>query len=287
MPNENSKLKSTSMRLSVVTPSFNQGQYIEQTLQSILDQKLGDLELEYIILDAKSTDQTDQIIKKYLPKLKKAGVIVKYISKKDKGQSDAINKGWKMSTGEIITYINSDDYFAKNIFNVVMRYFKTHPKVMWAYGGWNLVNSAGEIYSTYQPNNFSYKRLLNYCNIGQPSCFFRREILNECGDLDIRQHLAMDYDLWLRFAQKYPAGIIKKVLSNMRYHAEAKTGSMAKETLRAVLELSQRYSKPLSWRRAAQHYYFWRGLTVTSLGFDITRRIERKNRHASLGGARQ
>ena len=275
------------MRLSVVTPSFNQGQFIGQTLQSILDQKLDSLELEYIILDAKSTDQTDRVIKKYLPKFKKAGAIVKYISKKDKGQSDAINKGWKMSTGEIITYINSDDYFTKNIFSFAMRYFKAHPKVMWAYGGWNLVNSAGKIYSTYQPKKFSYKRLLNYCNIGQPSCFFRREILKECGDLDIAQHLAMDYDLWLRFAQKYPAGIIKKVLSNMRYHAEAKTGSMAKETLKAVFELSQRYSKPLRWRRAMQRYYFWRGLVVTSLGFDITRRIERKNRHATLEGAKK
>jgi len=263
------------MKLSIVTPSFNQGQFIEKTFKSILDQKIN-FDLEYILTDAVSTDNTDEIVRKYKPKFKDAGISFIYISEKDKGQSDGINKGWKRATGDVITYINSDDYYSSRVLDRVMKFFKDNPGCMWAYGGWNLVNKTEKVYKSVQPKKYSKARLLNYCNIGQPSCFFRRELLDKFGLLDQNLHLAMDYDLWLKFASVHPAGVIDVVVSNMRYYADAKSGARTTEQLKEILNLGSRYTKPLSWRRACQYYYFLRGLAVCKINFDLTKRIDRK-----------
>ena len=110
-------------KISIITPSYNQGNYIGQTLQSVLDQADKSIELEYIIMDGGSTDTTPAVITSFLPKFKKAGITCLYISKRDKGQSDAINKGWKKATGTILTYLNSDDYYQKGVLKKVTRFF--------------------------------------------------------------------------------------------------------------------------------------------------------------------
>lgn len=264
------------MKLTIVTPSYNQGQFIGKTFQSILNQEI-DFKLEYILADAVSTDNTAQIVKKYAPKFKRAGISFIYILEKDKGQSDGINKGWRKSTGDIVTYINSDDFYEPRTLNKVVDFFVKNPDIKWAYGGWNLVNKEGKLYQSVRPKKYSRAKLLNYCNIGQPSCFFRRELLQEFGMLDQKLHLAMDYDLWLKFASKYEAGILDFVVSNMRYYSDAKSGTRTKEQLKEILHLGSRYTKPISWRRACQYYYFLRGLAVTALNFDLTKRISRKH----------
>lgn len=259
------------MKISIVTPSYNQGKFIGQTLESILSQRLKNI--EYIVMDGGSTDSTKSVINKYVPLFLKKKITFKFISEKDNGQSDAINKGWKIASGDIITYINSDDYYDKNVLQKVLRYFEVNPKIMWAYGGWNFVNQSGKLYKKIQPSVYKKQKLLDYCNIGQPSCFFRKELLEEIGLLNENLHLTMDYDLWLRFATKYPAGIMDFAISNMRYHLEAKSGSRTMEHLKECFMLQKKYSKKYSWQRLRQILYFIRGYVVILLKKDLTRRI--------------
>lgn len=260
--------------LSIVTPSYNQGSFIEDTFKSILSQKLGN-RLEYILVDAKSTDNTAAVIKQYILKFKKAKIKFKLIREKDKGQSDAINKGWKISTGDILGYLNSDDYYEPNTLLEVLNFFEEHKDTRWAYGGWNYVNKKGTLYRAVQPESFNKGKLLNYCNIGQPSCFFRRSLLKEVGFLNEKLHLSMDYDLWLKFAEKYPAGIINCIISNMRYYSDSKSATKTEAQVREVYNLSKKYSKRFTIKRFIQLFYFLRGLAVIKFSVDINKRIQR------------
>jgi glycosyltransferase involved in cell wall biosynthesis len=262
------------MKLSIITPSYNQGKFIEKTLQSILEQKL-DFDLEYILIDAVSSDETDSIVKKLESQFKKKGINFIYKREKDNGQSDAINKGFELATGDIITYINSDDFYQPNVLSKVVIFFKNNPKIKWAYGGWNFVKEKGEQYKAVKPKKFNYADLLNYCNIGQPSCFFKKNLLKEMGNLKEDLHLTMDYELWLRFATKYNPGIVPFIISNMRYHSEAKSGSQTLKHLKETLKTNTNYTTPFSWRRFCQYFYFLRGYLIIILGKDITKRINK------------
>jgi glycosyltransferase involved in cell wall biosynthesis len=263
------------MKLSIVTPSYNQGKFIKDTFDSIINQDIN-FELEYILVDAVSTDETPKIVEKFAPKFKSKGIEFIYICEKDKGQSDAINKGWKIATGDIVTYLNSDDYYEPNVLQKVMDYFIDNPNIKWAYGGWNFVNKNGILYKSVQPAIFKKQKLLDYCNIAQPSCFFRKELLGEFGILNEKIHLAMDYDLWLRFTTKYAAGIMNFIISNMRYYPDAKSGSRTMEQLRESFILSKKYSEKFSWQRIRQIYYYLRGFAVILIKKDITRRVNAK-----------
>jgi len=250
------------MKLSIITPSYNQGRFIGEALRSILNQDI-DFPLEYIIVDAVSTDETKQVVESYSKKFREKGVEFKLICEKDNGQSDAINKGWKMATGDIITYLNSDDYYEPNKLKDVMEYFSKNPSIKWAYGGWNLVTKKSSVFLTLKPKKYNKRKLLNYCNIGQPSCFFRESILKEVGMLNEKLHFAMDYDLWLRFASKYDAGIINSVISNMRYHEDAKSSYQTEKQLKEILRVGGKYTKPLSFQRFAQYFFYARGMVAT------------------------
>lgn len=260
------------MKLSIVTPSYNQGKFIKDTFESILHQDIN-FELEYILVDAVSTDETPKIVKEYAPKFEAKGIDFIYICEKDKGQSDAINKGWRKATGNLVTYINSDDFYEPNILQKVLDYFINNPDIKWAYGGWNFVNEKGLLYKKSQPTIFKKQKLLDYCNIGQPSCFLKKELLEEVGMLNEKLHLTMDYDLWLRFGKKYPAGIMPFIISNMRYYPDAKSGARTMEHLKEAFVLCKSYSKRFSWQRLRQIFFFIRGFVVIIFKKDITRRV--------------
>lgn len=254
--------------LSIITPSFNQGKFITQTLQSIIIPNSSNFKIEHIIFDNISTDNTDEAIKNYIKNNKQKNLTIKYFREKDRGQSDAINKGWKIAKGKILTYINSDDFYEPGTLTKVIKYFQKHPKLMWAYGGWNLTNSSGRVFKTVQPTKYSYAKLLDYCNIGQPSCFFRKELIRKVGILDKSKHLAMDYDLWLRFAQKYNPNIMPFIVANMRYHSDAKSSKLVGKQLKEMLYLNSEYTKPMSLPRLRQYFYFIRGVAAVKLGID-------------------
>ena len=244
------------MKFSIITPSYNQGKFIEQTIQSVLSQK-GNFEIEYIIIDGKSSDNSIEIIKKYDRLLKNNKLQIKcngikliWWSKKDKGQADAINQGFKKATGDIIAWINSDDYYAKNTFTKVQNNFILNPNNLWLTGYCNIVNEYNQKiqkyitkYKNWWLNHYSYNKLLITNFIRQPATFWRKEILDTIGLLDEKLDFTMDYDYWLRIGKKYQPVVVKECLSNFRIHTQSKGGLEYKKQFSEDLNLSIKYSK--------------------------------------------
>ncbi len=273
------------MNISVVTPTFNQAKTIRETFDSVLAQELGPA-LEYIVMDGLSTDGTREIVEEYIPRFTAQGIRLTTVREKDGGQSDAINKGWARATGDVVAFLNSDDLYEPGALRAVMAFFDQHPGTLWAYGGWRLIASDGTLHTTTQPRRYSRAKLLNHSILGQPSVFFRRQLLGEVGMLKPDLHLAMDYDLWLRFARKYDAGIIDAVLSRMRYTPDAKSSSRTQAQLIEIVRVGTQHTRPVSWRRLMQYFYYLRGLAVVLLRINTPRRVETSRRWAALWRSR-
>lgn len=202
------------MKISIITPSFNQGEYIEDTIKSVLDQNHEDI--EHIIIDGGSTDSTISILKKYDH--------LKWVSEKDNGQSNAINKGFQKASGNIIAWLNSDDYYEKNIFGDIVKYFERDPKCMILYGDITFVNEDGYFLYKVSGDTISYEKLIECPDIvRQPSFFWRRDIMKEVGDIDESFHLVMDFDFFLRIARRYKFYYLNRNLSYYRSYKENKT----------------------------------------------------------------
>ncbi len=205
-------------RISVVTPSFNQGQYIEKTILSVLEQGYPDF--EHIVIDGGSTDNTPDILKKY-PHLK-------WISEKDEGQADALNKGFRMASGDIIAWINSDDWYEPEAFNTVAMWFKENPDKNIVMGDCNLIDRNGTVFYVAENYERGFEEISRFWITGsiptQPAIFFRKSLLDEFGYLDKSLHYAMDYDLWIRFAGKNRFYHIKKIVANYLFHEGSKGG---------------------------------------------------------------
>ena len=230
------------MKVSIITPSFNQGDYIERTITSVLNQK-GDFDLEYMIIDGGSTDHTLDILKKYEGKLQ-------WISEKDRGQAHAVNKGIDRATGDIIGWINSDDLYEERTLQKVCNVFRNNLHCQWVIGRCRIINSAGrEIrkmvtrYKNKWLGRYHYERLLVEDFISQPAVFFKRAFLREVGPLDESLHFTMDYDLWLRMGAKSDAFIIPECLASFRYHSISKTKSQLERSLAEVKQLCHRYAR--------------------------------------------
>src|SRR5437016_2863998 len=175
--------------VSVVTPSFNQEEYIEATIRSVLGQDYP--AIEYIVVDGGSGDSTIEILKRYQGKLT-------WTSEKDAGQADAINKGFARARGEIVAWLNSDDTYEPGAISAAVGYLRAHPDVAMVYGEANFIDAAGKfIGRCAHVEEFDAGRLVNYSDfIVQPASFFRRSALEAVGGLDPSLHYAMDYDLW-------------------------------------------------------------------------------------------
>ncbi len=204
------------MKFSVITPTLNQGKYIEKTIKSVLGQK--GVELEYIVIDGKSGDNTLNILKKYRNKLR-------YISEKDSGQSAAINKGFRMAKGEILAWINSDDWYSQGALRKVERYFEEHPKVDILYGDWAVADNKGKVFKKIKEIDFNKNIYLHGVNyICQPTVFFRKKVWRETGTVNEKLHLAMDVDYWKRTMIKgFKWGHIRELVAVVRIHNQAKS----------------------------------------------------------------
>ena len=204
-------------KISIITPSFNQGQFIEETILSILNQDYPNI--EYIIIDGGSTDVTVEIIKKY------SNRITYWISEKDSGQSEAINKGFKMSTGEIVGWINSDDVLIAGAIKTVMEYFVNNREIDFLIG-YTLVM---DVKSRILYNYFTLKQRRWYAkhgiyHISQPSMFWNKKIFEIVGYLREDFHARMDQEFLIRVLKNsYKIGQVKKILSGFRVHDESKT----------------------------------------------------------------
>ena len=229
----------SKLKISIITPSFNQGQFIEQTIQSVLSQDYPNI--QYIIMDGGSTDNTLSILKKYKGKLT-------WFSRKDKGQSDAINKGLQLVTGDIVAWLNSDDYYLPGTLNKVTEYFELHKEAQWVSGDYLVINEKGkEIHSFvcwYKRilSHFSSFFTLSFTNyINQPSTFWRKSFQNQLNLLNEELSYCMDYDLWLRFMKQSPVHIIRSPLSAFRVHSVSKGGSQFKKQFKEELKVIKDY----------------------------------------------
>jgi glycosyltransferase involved in cell wall biosynthesis len=215
--------------LSIVTPSYNQERFIEETIKSVISQE-GKFNIDYIIVDGKSTDGSVEIIKKYDALLKQGkwpvkcrGIRYRWLSEPDRGQSDAIAKGFHMTEGDIIAYLNSDDTYLPGALEKVTGFFESHPDVMFVYGDVVLVDENGSSVGRYPTEPFDYKRLAVRNFIGQQSAFFKRKAYEKVGGVDADLQYVMDYDLWMRMAKEFNFNHVKEFLSTFRLHGESKT----------------------------------------------------------------
>ena len=170
--------------VSIVTPSYDQSRYIEDTIRSVLTQDYPNL--EYLVLDGGSTDGTVEILKKYEERLR-------WISEKDRGQADAINKGFQLAKGDILGWLNSDDTYLQGTIRKVVQYFETHPDVGMVYGEGYHVDAQGHRLGRYPTEPFDAQRLQETCFICQPTVFLRAEVFREVGPLDISLLYSPDY----------------------------------------------------------------------------------------------
>ncbi|PLK44030.1 glycosyltransferase family 2 protein [Emticicia sp. TH156] len=203
------------LKISIITPSYNQGRFIEETILSVLNQ--GYDNLEYIIMDGGSSDNTVEIIEKY-----KSGISF-WKSEKDKGQTDAINQGFAMATGDIIAWINSDDVYCEGAFHTVADYFKNYPDCMWVAGSELFMNQEGQTYIRKHPNTSRWLEKNAMMSLYQPNVFLRRSVLTTIGFLREDFHMTMDLEWYSRIAQKYPVHIIDKDIAKFRWHTDSKS----------------------------------------------------------------
>ena len=207
--------------VSIITPSYNQAPFLEQTIQSVLEQDYPSI--EYIVVDGGSTDNSAEIIKKYADRL------AYWISERDSGQAEAINKGFSRASGEILGWLNSDDYYLPGTIAAAVRCFEENPDVVLLYGDMLAVDGNGQTFNLLKYKQLSLEDLLCFQIIGQPSVFFRRAALEKAGRLDTTFHFMLDHHLWIRLAQRGPILHVPEIWSAARYHPAAKNRARAAE----------------------------------------------------------
>lgn len=235
--------------ISVITPSYNQGRYLAETIAGVLGQG-GDFFLDYIIVDGGSTDDSVDIIKHYERLLNEGswqvkcrGIHYRWVSEKDRGQTDALIKGFRMAEGEILAWLNSDDTYLPDALQKVVNVFSSEPEVSVMYGRTYYTDTKSEILGQYPTEPFNYKRLAMFNFVCQPSTFFRESAFELAGGLDLSLRFGMDYDLWIRLARQFEFRYVPEFLSTYRLHKESKTIS-SREALannKEVLDLAIKY----------------------------------------------
>lgn len=208
----------SNQKISIVVPTLNHGDTIEHTLLSIINQ--GDQNYEIIIMDGGSSDNTKDIIDKY------RDYITYFESRKDNGQSDAINRGFGFADGDIYAWINSDDYYLPNAFRLVKKTFSENKGIDIVVGSGDVVTKDCQFLKHIKGLEMKRDNLLGWHNdqwIMQQCCFWTAEIWKKSGGVDEDLHLLMDYDLWLRFSSLGRSKAIEDRIAIMRFYKEAKT----------------------------------------------------------------
>lgn len=228
-------------KISIITPSYNQGKFIERTLLSVLTQKYPRLEL--IVMDGGSTDQTVKVLKKYdqLIKRGKFGKGITYIwkSEKDQGQTHAINKGLEIATGDILAYLNSDDTYEPKALKTIATYFKKHPGTQFVYGKGQLIDTHDRPIGMYNDFPVNHHKLHRNCGVSQPTAFWTRKVFETIGYFNQDFQYTMDYEYWVRVSQKFKMVYLSNVLASTRIHPDAKTSSQTMKLYKNAIQLQK------------------------------------------------
>jgi glycosyltransferase involved in cell wall biosynthesis len=202
--------------VSIVTPSFNQAAYLERTILSVLEQDYSPI--EYLIIDGQSTDSSVGIIQKYAPRL------AYFVSEPDRGQTDALNKGFSRGRGEIFAWLNSDDTYLAGTVMQAVDYLTSHPDIDLVYGDAHFINSNDQVVGRFPAAQTDYQRLRRgFVHIPQQAAFFRASAWRRAAPLDPSLYFAMDYELWLKIARCGGIHYRPGFWANFRLHQDAKT----------------------------------------------------------------
>ena len=221
-------------KISIVTPSYNQGKYIEATIKSVLKQNYPNV--EYLIIDGGSTDESISIIQKYEDQL------AYWVSEPDKGQTDALVKGFQKATGDILCWLCSDDLLEPGTLHEVAQFFQNNPQARVVYGDTKWIDAEDNLIQERKEipfNRFIFMYEHNF--IPQPSTFWRRDLYEEVGGLNPDFNMAMDSDLWMRFAEVTKIYHVRKYWSCMRLYPEHKTHRLRHTTHLEDSSIRQRY----------------------------------------------
>jgi glycosyltransferase involved in cell wall biosynthesis len=205
--------------VTIVTPVLNAARYLEENIASVEAQRYP--RLQHVVVDGGSSDGTLEILKRHPH--------VQWISEPDAGQSDALNKGLGLAKGEVIGWLNADDFYLPDAVASAVRGLVAHPGAGVVYANALLVDHAGQELSRIRSEPFDLERALDFGNVvPQPAAFIRRSVLDDVGGLDTRYHYAMDFDLWLRIAKVAPLTYVDGQWAAFRIHRQSKTGSALK-----------------------------------------------------------
>ena len=239
------------MLVSIITPSFNQAKFLENTIQSVLGQDYP--EIEYIIIDGASSDGSQEIIHKYAEQL------AHWVSEPDLGQTDAINKGFALAKGEVLAWLNSDDTLEPHAVSEAVAWLQDHPEVGMVYGDGNFIDVQGKVIGKFPSAQTDYGRLMQgYVHICQQAAFFRAGLWKQVGPLDPSFYFAMDYDLWVRLAKIAPLVYVPRLWANFRLHGDAKTISADDRCWPEMLKVHRREGG--SWASVIHAKYLLRKL---------------------------
>lgn len=230
-------------RITVITPSFNHAAFLRQCIDSVLDQRYPNL--QYLVIDGGSTDSTLDILRSYRER-------IVWKCERDRGQSDAVNKGLRAAEGEIVGWLNSDDYYLPDCLASVIACFDQHPGAAMVYGRALMVDREGDTLREYPTFELRRDDLRRKCYLCQPAVFIRRSVLQDAGLLNDALDICLDYEWWLRISDAHELAFCDHVLAASRHYETTKTSA---RRLRALVEagyLQRKYFGAASWRWSAK-----------------------------------
>lgn len=235
-------------KITIVTPSYNQGRYIEKTLRSVLLQNYPNL--EFIVVDGGSDDQSVQVIEKY------AQWLTWWVSEPDSGQSHALNKGLERSTGTLLGWLNSDDYLLPGALFKLAEAYLEDPSVGAVYGHGRMDDESGRVVYTPELQQVNHDMLFGWCfnnDFMQPSCLFTRDAWSSVGPINEKLHFALDVEYWMRISERFSFRMISDMLSVSLAHPDAKTISMKNRSFAELALLCLRWQKVQEAERILQY----------------------------------
>lgn len=215
--------------VSVITPSYNQARFLEYTIQSVIQQDYPNI--EYLVVDGGSSDGSLEIIKKY------ADHIAWWVSERDSGQAEAINKGINRSTGEIVAWLNSDDIFLPGTISQAVGILQSHPEAGFVYGNAITIDAQGRPLNGLRFADWGLTDLVSFRIICQPAVVIRREPYQQAGGLDLDYHFMLDHRLWIKIARNHPLFHVDQSWAAARHHEAAKNVSQAEGFARETMRL--------------------------------------------------
>ncbi|BBI36176.1 glycosyltransferase family 2 protein [Cohnella abietis] len=273
-------------KITIVTPSYNQGIFLRRTLDSVFNQNIEGL--EYLVFDGGSKDETVEILESY-------GDRLSFVSGKDGGQSDAVNKGLLAAHGEIIGWLNSDDVYYPGSIESVLKVFEENPDVDVIYGKADHIDENDLYMEDYYTEQWDYERLKEVCFLCQPAVFFRKSVVDTFGVLNKELNYCMDYEYWMRIGAKKPFYFLNQKLAGSRLYSDNKTlgnrkavheeiivmlkGKLRKAPKKWMYNLSHVITEESGYTRAnaSDNYKFVKALVLTSMKVFL-----KYNRHIPL-----